>query len=46
MYFTVGYQNTTTTGPLITRSIIVNQCQEEITDIKIIHLPTNTNYTN
>jgi len=41
MYFTVGCQNTVTTGPLITRAIIVNHYQVEITDIKIIHLPTN-----
>jgi len=39
--FTFGCQNTVTTGPLITRGIIVNNCQEIITDIKIIHLPTN-----
>ena len=39
--FTIGCQNTATTGFLITRGIIVNHCQEEITDIKIIHLPTN-----
>jgi hypothetical protein len=41
IFFTLGCQNTATTGFLITRGIVVNYCKEEITDIKIIHLPTN-----
>ena len=41
IFFTLGCQNTATTGLLITRGIVVNYCKEDITDIKIIHLPTN-----
>jgi hypothetical protein len=41
LFLTIGCQNTGTTGFLITRGVIENHCKEEITDIKIMHLPTN-----
>lgn len=38
--FIIGCQNTSMSGILITRGVIVNHCPNEITDIKIVHLPT------
>lgn len=41
LIFILGCQSTSSTGHLVTRGIVVNYCKEEITDIKVIHLPTN-----
>jgi len=41
IFFIIGCQNRATSGLLITRGIVVNHCKEEITDIKVIHKPTN-----
>lgn len=41
LIFILGCQSTSSTGLLVTRGIVVNYCKEKITDIKVIHLPTN-----
>jgi len=41
IFLITGCQSTATTGFLITRGIIENNCKEEITNVKIMHLPTN-----
>ena len=41
LFLTTSCSNTSKTGFLITRGVIENHCEEKITDIKIIHLPTH-----
>jgi len=37
----IGCKSITTSPLLITRGVIINNCEIEITNIKIVHLPTN-----